>query len=250
MIQENIDTGFVVADNRWIGKNTMMLQLEGPTDLFTAPGQFVNIAVPGFTLRRPISVCDIDADTITIVYDVVGHGTEALSRFKPGMKLDLLPALGNGFDVSKCGERPLLLGGGVGCPPIYSLAKNLLERDILPTVVLGFNSDDRMIMIEQFESLDIPFHVATIDGSYGRKGFVTDVIKDENIDYDYFYACGPLPMLRALCAELEMPGQVSLEARMACGFGVCMCCSIESRKGVKRVCKDGPVFDKEDLIWK
>lgn len=250
MIQENIDTGYVVIDNRWIGKNTMMMQLEGPTDLFCAPGQFVNIAIPGFTLRRPISVCDIEGEILTIVYDVVGHGTEALSKFGPGTKLDLLPALGNGFDVSKSGERPLLLGGGVGCPPIFSLAKNLLAKDILPTVVLGFNSDDRMIMIEQFENLDIPFYVATVDGSYGTKGFVTDVIRQENIEADYFYACGPLPMLKALCQTMELPGQLSLEARMACGFGVCMCCSLETKHGARRICKDGPVFDKEDLVWK
>ena len=206
--------------------------------------------MPGFTLRRPISVCDIEGDYITIVYDVVGHGTEALSEMEAGRKLDILPALGNGFDMSKCGERPVLLGGGVGCPPIYSLAKNLLSIDVLPTVVLGFNTDERMIMIEQFENLDIPFYVATVDGSYGTQGFVTDVIAREALNPDYFYACGPLPMLRALCTQLDIPGQVSLEARMACGFGVCMCCSLETRRGPKRICKDGPVFDKEDLIWK
>lgn len=249
-MQENIDTKFVVTDNRWIGKNTMMMMLEGHTDQFSAPGQFINIAIPGFTLRRPISVCDIEGDMLTIVYDVVGHGTDALSRMEPGTVLDILPALGNGFDVTKCGERPVLLGGGVGCPPIYSLAKNLLAKDILPTVVLGFNSDDRMMTIEQFENLDVPFYVATVDGSYGTKGFVTDVIREEGLDPDYFYACGPLPMLRALCGQLDIPGQVSLEARMACGFGVCMCCSLESKKGPKRICKDGPVFEKEDLIWK
>lgn len=246
----NSDTKFTVIDNRPIGANTMMMLLEGPTDEFTAPGQFINIAVPGFTLRRPISVCDIDGDTLTIVYDIVGHGTEALSEMAPGTVLDILPALGNGFDLSRCGERPVLLGGGVGCPPIYSLAKNMIEADILPTVVLGFNSDDRMIMIEQFENLDIPFYVATVDGSYGSKGYVTDVIREEALNPDYFYACGPLPMLRALCSQLDIPGQLSLEARMACGFGACMCCSLETKKGPKRICKEGPVFDKEDLIWK
>jgi len=246
----NRDTKFTVIDNRHIGANTMMMLLEGPTDEFTAPGQFINIAVPGFTLRRPISVCDIDGDTLTIVYDIVGHGTEALSEMAPGTVLDILPALGNGFDMSRCGERPVLLGGGVGCPPIYSLAKNMIEADILPTVVLGFNSDDRMIMIEQFENLDIPFYVATVDGSYGSKGYVTDVIREEALNPDYFYACGPLPMLRALCSQLDIPGQLSLEARMACGFGACMCCSLETKKGPKRICKEGPVFDKEDLIWK
>lgn len=244
------DTKYTVVDNRWIGTNTMMMILEGATERFSAPGQFINIAVPGFTLRRPISVCDIEGDYITIVYDVVGHGTEALSEMEAGRKLDILPALGNGFDMSKCGERPVLLGGGVGCPPIYSLAKNLLSIDVLPTVVLGFNTDERMIMIEQFENLDIPFYVATVDGSYGTQGFVTDVIAREALNPDYFYACGPLPMLRALCTQLDIPGQVSLEARMACGFGVCMCCSLETRRGPKRICKDGPVFDKEDLIWK
>ena len=244
------DTKYTVVDNRWIGTNTMMMILEGATERFSAPGQFINIAVPGFTLRRPISVCDIEGDYITIVYDVVGHGTEALSEMEAGRKLDILAALGNGFDMSKCGERPVLLGGGVGCPPIYSLAKNLLSIDVLPTVVLGFNTDERMIMIEQFENLDIPFYVATVDGSYGTQGFVTDVIAREALNPDYFYACGPLPMLRALCTQLDIPGQVSLEARMACGFGVCMCCSLETRRGPKRICKDGPVFDKEDLIWK
>lgn len=244
------DTKYKVVSNDWIGTNTKMMLLEGATDRFSAPGQFVNIAVPGFTLRRPISVCDIEGEILTIVYDVVGHGTEALSLMKEGAVLDILPALGNGFDISKSGERPVLLGGGVGCPPIYSLAKNLLEKGVLPTVVLGFNSDSRMIMIEQFENLDIPFHVATVDGSYGTKGFVTDVIRNEGLKPDYFYACGPLPMLRALCRTLEIPGQLSLEARMACGFGACMCCSLQTRSGAKRICKEGPVFEKEELIWK
>lgn len=246
----NRDTKYKVIENIRIGHNTMMMMLEGATDEFTAPGQFINIAVPGFTLRRPISVCDIDGDVITIVYDIVGHGTETLAKIKIGATLDILPALGNGFDISHCGERPVLLGGGVGCPPIYALAKNMLDNDILPTVVLGFNSEERMIMIEQFENLDIPFHVATVDGSYGVKGFVTDVIRQEALNPDCFYACGPMPMLRAVCTQLSIPGQVSLEARMACGFGVCVCCSLETRQGAKRICKDGPVFDKDNLIWK
>lgn len=246
----NRDTKYKVIENIRIGLNTMMMMLEGATDEFTAPGQFINIAVPGFTLRRPISVCDIDGDVITIVYDIVGHGTETLAKIKIGATLDILPALGNGFDISRCGERPVLLGGGVGCPPIFALAKNMLDNDILPTVVLGFNSEERMIMIEQFENLDIPFHVATVDGSYGVKGFVTDVIRQEALNPDCFYACGPMPMLRAVCTQLSIPGQVSLEARMACGFGVCVCCSLETRQGAKRICKDGPVFDKDNLIWK
>lgn len=246
----NRNTEYRIIENRQIGLNTMRLIMQGPTEEFTAPGQFVNIAVPGFELRRPISVADIKDDVITIIYDVVGSGTERLAEVKAGETLDVLPALGNGFDVDKCGKRPVLLGGGVGCPPIYALAKELVERNILPTVILGFNSAERMIMIELFEALDIPFYVATLDGSYGMKGYVTDVMTAENIDADCFYACGPLPMLRSLCKELKMPGQVSLESRMACGFGICVCCSVETKRGPKRICKDGPVFDKDDLIWK
>ena len=244
------DTKYHIIDNTPIGTNTMMMTLAGPTSTFTAPGQFVNIAIPGFTLRRPISVCSIEENQLTIVYDKVGAGTEVLDTLGPKTEVDLLPALGNGFDLSKCGERPVLLAGGVGCPPIYNLAKELIKKGVLPTVVLGFNSSDRMIMIEAFEKLYIPFHVATIDGSYGIKGYVTDVLKHEAIDPDYFYACGPLPMLKSLCQNLDIPGEVSLESRMACGFGVCMCCSLETKKGPRRICKDGPVFDKEDLIWK
>lgn len=245
----NRETKYTVVENRQIGVNTMLMMAEGQTGEFSRPGQFVNIAIPGFTLRRPISVCDIDGDIITLVYDMAGHGTEALSKMKRGDTLDILPALGNGFDISECVERPLLLGGGVGCPPIYALAKEMLTRGILPTVILGFNSEKRMMMIEQFEKLDVPFYVATVDGSYGTKGFVTDVIDREGLKAEYFYACGPLPMLKALCQQLDMPGQVSLEARMACGFGVCMCCSLETKNGPRRICKDGPVFKKEELIW-
>ncbi|MDE7180351.1 MAG: dihydroorotate dehydrogenase electron transfer subunit [Muribaculaceae bacterium] len=244
------DTTYTILDNSWIGANTKLMLLEGPTEEFTRPGQFVNIAVPGFTLRRPISVCDIEGDTLTIVYDVVGGGTETLANMKAGQKLDILAALGNGFDISRCGEQPVLLAGGVGCPPIYSLAKHMIANDILPTVILGFNSDKRMIMIEQFENLDIPFYVATLDGSYGEKGYVTDVIRTEGLNPDYFYACGPLPMLKAICGQLSIPGQVSLEARMGCGFGACMCCSLETTRGAKRICKEGPVFEKDELIWK
>lgn len=226
------------------------MRLEGSVKDFSAPGQFVNIAIPGFTLRRPISVCDIEDNTLVIVYDIVGNGTEALSEMTPGYELNLLTALGNGFNPDKCGERPVLLGGGVGCPPIYSLAKTLKAKGINPIVILGFNSEERIIMKNMFEELGVEFHIATVDGSYGTKGYVTDVIKEKNLNPDYFYACGPLPMLRALCAQLDIPGQVSLEARMGCGFGACMCCSLETKSGAKRICKEGPVFDKDDLIWK
>lgn len=241
---------FVILENERIGVNTMRMVLGGATDDFTRPGQFVNVAVPGFTLRRPISVCDIKGDHLTIVYDVVGHGTAAMAQMCPGSSLNLLTALGNGFNPDCCGDYPLLIGGGVGCPPIYHLAKTLIAKGVTPTVVLGFNSEERIIMLPEFEALGVPLYISTVDGSAGTKGFVTDAIVQNDICADYFYACGPLPMLKALCLSLDMPGQVSLEARMGCGFGACVCCSLETRSGVKRICKEGPVFFKDDLIWK
>lgn len=242
-------TIYRIVYNRPIGSRTMLMRLAGDTTPFTRPGQFVNIAIPGFTLRRPISVCDYDSVGFTIVYDIVGHGTEVLSHMYHDT-LDILPGLGNGFDPDRSGENPVLLGGGVGCPPIYSLAKTLKARGVTPTVILGFNSADRVIMKDMFRELDIPFHIATVDGSEGTRGFVTDVIRELGLTPGYFYACGPMPMLRALCTTLDIPGEVSIEARMACGFGACMCCSVETADGAKRICKDGPVFRKEELIWK
>lgn len=236
------NTKYEIIDNRRIGENTMMMMLQGETSEFSTPGQFINIEIPGLMLRRPISVFDLQGDVITIVYDVVGKGTEIMSRMHPGEWLDVLAALGNGFEVTESVERPVLLGGGIGCAPLYLLAKSLIEKEILPTVILGFNSENRMMLIEQFENLDIPFYVATVDGSYGTKGFVTDVIEQEGLRPDYYYACGPEPMLKALGRELTIPGQISLEARMGCGFGVCMCCSVETKEGPKRICKEGPVF--------
>ena len=241
---------YKILKNSRIGANTMLMRLQGDTSGFTRPGQFVNIAIPGFELRRPISVCDYDADGLTIVYDVVGHGTEALAAMQPGTVLDILAPLGNGFDPDHAGERTVLLGGGVGCPPIYSLAKALIARGLRPTVILGFNSSERVIMREMFEALDCDLYIATVDGSLGTRGFVTDVIRERGMEPDYFYACGPTPMLRALCLGLDTPGEVSLEARMGCGFGACMCCSLETAAGPRRICKEGPVFPKSTLIWK
>jgi dihydroorotate dehydrogenase electron transfer subunit len=243
-------TIYRIVENSRIGERTMMMRLEGDTTPFSRPGQFVNIAIPGLTLRRPISVCDYDNTGLTIVYDIVGKGTEALAAMTAGTELDILPGLGNGFDTAKCGAAPVLLGGGVGCPPIYSLAKTLKAQGVTPTVILGFNSADRIIMQDMFEALDIPFYIATVDGSVGTRGFVTDVIREQGLCPSYFYACGPMPMLRALCTGLDTPGEVSIESRMGCGFGACMCCSVETAGGAKRICKDGPVFGKEELIWK
>lgn len=227
----------------------MLMRLEGEVD-FYRPGQFVNIAVPGFTLRRPISVCDWDDRSFTIVYAVVGDGTERMSRMLPGESLDILVPLGTGFDPDDGAERPVLLGGGVGCPPLYGLARRLLERGVRPTVVLGFNSAEKMMLLDEFRALGLDVYVATLDGSYGTKGFVTDAMRENGLDPDYFYACGPTPMLRAVCLGLDIPGEVSLEARMGCGFGACVCCSVETVGGSKRICMEGPAFRKEELIWK
>lgn len=241
---------YTVVTNRPLSAKTMLMVLEGDTQYTTSAGQFVNVAVEGKFLRRPISVCDYDEKSISLLYDIVGEGTKAMSELPVGAKLDLLTGLGNGFSESLECVRPALLGGGIGCAPLYNLAKKLLARGVKPVVILGFNSAKDVVAKEMFEALGVETYVATVDGSMGTKGFVTDVIKEQGLECDYFYACGPMPMLKAVCGSLEWAGEVSLDERMACGFGVCMCCSVETRSGAKRICKEGPVFKKEDLIWK
>ena len=241
---------YKVVSNQRLTAKTMRMVLEGDTQYITCSGQFVNVAVEGKFLRRPISVCDYDEKTITLLYDVVGEGTKAMSQMEEGAMLDLLTGLGNGFSESEPTEHPVLLGGGIGCAPLYNLAKKLLARGLQPVVVLGFNSEKDVVAVDMFEALGARTYVATVDGSCGTKGFVTDVLRDKELQGDYFYACGPMPMLRAACGGVDMAGEVSLDERMACGFGVCMCCSIETKSGAKRICKEGPVFRKEDLIWK
>lgn len=239
-----------ITANRRLTAKSMLMTLEGDTQYITCAGQFVNVAVEGKFLRRPISVCDYDESSITLLYDVVGEGTKAMSQMKEGEMLDLLTGLGNGFSEEQECQRPALLGGGIGCAPLYNLAKKLTARGIRPVVILGFNSEADVVSEDMFEALGVETYVATVDGSKGTKGFVTDVIRDKGLECDYFYACGPMPMLKAVCGSLEWSGEVSLDERMACGFGVCMCCSVETKSGAKRICKEGPVFRKEDLIWK
>ena len=241
---------YKVVSNQRLTAKTMRMVLEGDTQYITCSGQFVNVAVEGKFLRRPISVCDYDEKTITLLYDVVGEGTKAMSQMEEGAMLDLLTGLGNGFSESEPMEKPVLLGGGIGCAPLYNLAKKLLARGLQPVVVLGFNGKKDVVAADMFEALGVRTYVATVDGSCGTKGFVTDVLREKEVQGEYFYACGPMPMLRAVCGGLDMAGEVSLDERMACGFGVCMCCSIETKSGTKRICKEGPVFRKEDLIWK
>ena len=239
---------YTVLENKKIAKDVFRMVLEGDTQYITAPGQFINIMVEGFYLRRPISICDWDDKTITVIYKVVGKGTEAMAEMPVGKKLDILTGLGNGFTAQEGSERPLVIGGGVGAPPMYGVAKHLVAKGAKPVVILGFTSKDDVFYEEEFKALGCDVYVTTNDGSYGTKGFVTDVIKTLE-GYDYFYTCGPHPMLKAVAMGTECSGQLSFEERMGCGFGGCMGCSCKTLTGNKRICTEGPVLLKEEIIW-
>lgn len=238
-----------IVENRPLTPNVYRITIEGDTQWITRPGQFVNIEIEGLYLRRPISVCDYSQSDITLIYKVVGRGTEAMSRMQAGQTLDVLTGLGNGFNADIECHKPLLVGGGVGVPPLYRLAKDLIARGRKVSVVLGFNTAAEVFYADEFRALGADVYVSTADGSLGVKGFVTDAIRDKGIDFDYFYACGPLPMLRALCQACATPGELSFEERMGCGFGACMGCSCKTLTGNKRICKEGPVMKREEIIW-
>lgn len=238
-----------ILENEPLTSSVWRMTLEGDTQWITAPGQFVNIALEGRYLRRPISVCDCDERTLTLVYKVAGAGTAQMSRMVAGTELDLLTGLGNGFSTDAASRRPLLVGGGVGVPPLYNLARRLLAAGRPVQVVLGFNTAAEVFYEEEFRELGCTVVVATADGSAGVRGFVTDAIAAACPDFDYFYACGPLPMLRALCERVPQDGQLSFEERMGCGFGGCMGCSCKTRYGTKRICREGPVLAKDEVIW-
>lgn len=237
---------YQILSNVALTNDVYKMVLEGDTRYITAPGQFINIRLEGKFLRRPISVCDYDDKSITIIYKVVGEGTEQLSKLESGEVLDVLTGLGNGYDITKS-TKPLLIGGGVGVPPMYNLAKALIADGQKPTVVLGFNTKSEIFYEDEFKALGCNTLVTTADGSYGIKGFVTDAMTD--LDYDYFYTCGPLPMFKAVYNATKTSGQFSFEERMGCGFGACMGCSCKTKYGNKRICKDGPVLVKEEIIW-
>ena len=237
---------YTIAHNRPLTADVYEMRLLGDTSAITAPGQFVNIKLEGLFLRRPISVCDWDSDGITIIYKVVGKGTEQMSRMAEGETLDVLTGLGNGFDVSECGEKTLVIGGGVGVPPMYGLAKALIKAGKKPVAILGFNKSSEIFYEEAFRDLGIETIVTTVDGSVGKKGFVTDALPES---YDFFCTCGPEPMLKAIYNATKTGGLLSFEERMGCGFGACMGCSCETKYGNKRICKDGPVLTKEEIIW-
>ena len=254
---------FEIVSNERLTDNVMELVLRGDTSEIAVPGQFVNIKLDGFFLRRPLSVCNCEqganADAncgamagknegmLTLIYKIVGEGTRALAEYKAGEMLDILTGLGNGYDISKSGDEPLLIGGGAGVPPMFLICRKLIAAGTKPTVILGFNSKAEVFYENEFKSLGARVIVTTADGSYGVRGFVTDAMKD--ISYSYTYACGPEPMLRAVYEKAACGGQYSFEERMGCGFGACMGCSCKTKYGSKRICKDGPVLLKEEIIW-
>ena len=238
-----------IEANERLTETVWRMRLAGDTQWITVPGQFVNIALEGKYLRRPISVCDCDEGTLTLIYKVVGEGTEQMSRLEAGAELDLLTGLGNGFSTNNNARRPLLVGGGVGVPPLYGLARRLLAEGKPVEVVLGFNTASEVFYEEEFRALGCHVTVATADGSRGIEGLVTTAIAAAGLNFDYFYACGPLPMLHALYNAVEQDGQMSFEERMGCGFGACMGCTCKTKYGNKRICREGPVLQKGEIIW-
>ena len=242
-----IEVTYTIAENAPIASDVYLLKLEGDTSAITAPGQFLELKLSGFFLRRPISVCDWEDGELTLVYKVVGHGTAQMAAMAPGESLDILTGLGNGYDLTLTGEHPVLVGGGVGVPPMFGLAKRLRAMGKEVQVILGFNTREEIFYEEAFQALGCTVYVTTVDGSYGTPGFVTDALK--NLSYSHFCACGPEPMLKALYAASTTSGQMSFEERMGCGFGACMGCSCKTLTGSKRICKDGPVMKKEEILW-
>ena len=237
---------YMIEKNVSLTDSVFEMRLSGDTSAFSRPGQFLNIRLEGLFLRRPISVCDYDENGVTIIYKVVGKGTAQMAQMQPGETLDVLTGLGNGYDSTKCANRALLLGGGVGVPPLYGLCKELLAQGKQVSVVLGFNTKEEVFYEDAFRALGADVTVTTVDGSYGVKGFVTDAMPGQ---YDYFYACGPEPMLKAVYKATTISGQLSFEERMGCGFGACMGCSCRTITGSKRICREGPVLTKEEIRW-
>ena len=240
---------YTIVSNEPLTPAVYRMVLEGDTQYITRSGQFINIELEGKYLRRPISVSDYDAQTVTIIYKVVGSGTEQMREMEPGKKLDILTGLGNGFSTENDAQRPLLVGGGVGVPPLYNLCKRLLSEGKKPSVILGFNTASEVFYAEEFKALGVDVYCSTADGTLGTKGFVTDAIKENNVEFDYLYTCGPLPMLKALYAATECDGEYSFEERMGCGFGACMGCTCKTKYGNKRICKDGPVLKRDEIVW-
>jgi len=238
---------YTVLSNIKLAPSVYRMELSGDTSALTQSGQFINFKIEGLYLRRPISVCDYSENTITVIYKVVGEGTEIMAKAVAGDTFDILVGLGNGFNTEKSGEKPLLIGGGVGIPPLYNLCKKLIANGKKVSVILGFNTKEEIFYENEFKALGAEVYVTTVDGSYGVKGFVTDAFTQ--VDFDYFYTCGPMPMFKAIENTVTVSGQYSFEERMGCGFGACMGCSCKTKYGNKRICKDGPVMEREEIIW-
>ena len=242
-----IKSPFTITEHVPVAKDTWRMVLRGDAGAFTQPGQFAELSLPGFFLRRPFSVCDKTPDGFSIIYRVVGAGTSAMSELAPGARIEALTGLGNGYRTADSGPAPLLVGGGCGCPPLLWLARRLRQEGKSVTCVLGFNRKDEIFLTDDLQNVGARVVVTTVDGSVGTRGFVTDAMP--SLSFSSFYACGPMPMLRAVCAATAAPGQISLEARMGCGFGACVGCTVVTKNGPRRVCKDGPVFDSSDILW-
>ena len=240
---------YTILSNEPLTPAVYRMVLEGDTQYITRSGQFINLELEGKFLRRPISVSDYDDKSVTIIYKVVGRGTEQMKGMVAGQKLDILTGLGNGFNTENSGPRPLLVGGGVGVPPMYNLCKRLLSEGKRPVVIIGFNTKEEVFYYDEFKALGVDVYCSTADGSFGSKGFVTDVIRGEGLEFDYLYTCGPLPMLKALYDATSVDGEYSFEERMGCGFGACMGCTCKTKYGNKRICKDGPVLKRDEIIW-
>ena len=238
---------FEIVSNRNLAPGVYEMVLRGSSTADCTPGRFVQLKLDSFYLRRPISVCDAEDGKLTLVYKTVGRGTEAMAQYESGKRIDVLTGLGNGYDLDKSGDRPLLIGGGAGVPPMYLLTRRLLAQGKQPAVILGFNKAEEIFYADRFRALGIETIIATADGSVGVKGFVTDAM--EGLDYTYTYACGPEPMLKAVYNRAATSGEYSFEERMGCGFGACMGCSCKTKYGNKRICKDGPVLTKEEIVW-
>lgn len=238
---------FTLAEQVQLAPGVMKMTLSGNTSEICASGQFVNLKIDGFFLRRPISVCDWNENELTLIYKIVGNGTQKMAEMLPGEKIDILVGLGNGYHTEKSGESPLLIGGGAGVPPMFHLCRELIGKGKKTTVILGFNTKSEIFYADEFEKLGAKVIVTTVDGSFGVKGFVTDAM--QNLSYSYTYCCGPEPMLKAVWRESETSGEYSFEERMGCGFGACVGCTCKTKYGNKRICKDGPVLVKEEIIW-
>ena len=240
---------FIIKGNRPIAEKTMRMDLLGDSSACVRGGQFADVALDGFFLRRPLAVTEWDSEGISLIYKIVGEGTKAMAKMLPGSSLDILTGLGNGFDASACSRTALVVCGGLGASPAFSLVKELLSAGKKVTVILGFNKASEIVLLDEYRALGADVHVATLDGSVGVKGFVTDAIDAVAPEYDYFYTCGPKVMMKAVCARLDCPGEASLEERMGCGCGICYGCTCHTASGPRRVCADGPVFKKEEIIW-